>query len=93
VDADRQPVLEREPAVPGDVVGVRVRLDDDDRADAPLRAGIQIPLDRVSGVDDGGDAGLLVADEVRAAAQVVVHELPEQHDQRRYQRLRLSISK
>ena len=34
VDADRDAVLEREPSVPGDVVGVRVRLEDADEPDA-----------------------------------------------------------
>ena len=38
VDADREAVLERETPVAGDVVGVRVRLEDADEPDAvPLR--------------------------------------------------------
>ena len=93
VHAHRQSVLERQAPVPGDVVGVRVRLDHDHRPDARGRTGIQVALDRVSRIDDGRDAGTLVSDEVRAAPQVVVDELPEQHDPRRYHRLRLSISK
>ena len=40
---------------------------------------IQILLDRVGRIDDDGDAGVLVTDEVRGAPEVVVDELPEQH--------------
>jgi hypothetical protein len=38
VDARRDAVLEREPAVPGDVVGVRVRLEDADEPDRRARS-------------------------------------------------------
>ena len=74
-----QAVLEREPAVARDVVGVRVRLDHADDPDAaPLGLGEQ-RLDRVRRVDDHGDAGVFVADEVARAAEIVVQELVEDH--------------
>ena len=79
VHVHRNPALERESAVPRDVIGVRVRLEGgDDRHLVPSRR-IQILLDRVGRVDDHRDARFLVADEVRRASEVVVDELPEQH--------------
>ena len=41
VDTHRDPVLEREPPVPGDMVGVRVRLEHADEAHAVARGRIQ----------------------------------------------------
>ena len=64
VDAERDAVLERETAVAGDVVGVRVRLEHADEADVAARRLLQQRLDRVRRVDDDRDAGVLVADEV-----------------------------
>jgi hypothetical protein len=75
-------VLEREAAVSGDVVGVRVRLEDADDPDAPPLGLLDVRVDRVRGIDDDGDALLLVADEVGGAAEVVVDELLEQHHDR-----------
>ena len=77
--AHRHAVLEREPPVARDVVGVRVRLEHADEPDVVALARIQILLDRVGGIDDDGDACVLVTDEVRAAAEVVVDELLEEH--------------
>ena len=79
MDVDRDTVLERETAVAGDVVGVRVRLQHADEAHAPPLRLLQHGLDRVRRVDDDGDAGMLVTDEVGGAAQIVVQELLEQH--------------
>jgi hypothetical protein len=79
VHVDGEAVLEGEPPVPGDVVGVGVRLQRRDQPDAvPLRL-LEVGLDPVRRVDHDRDAGVLVADEVRGTAEVVVHELPEQH--------------
>ena len=66
--------------MPRQVVGMRVRLDrpyDPDLAPGRL---CQHRLERVWGVNDSGDACLLVADEIRRTAEVVGHELLEQHD-------------
>ena len=64
VHVDGNAVLERQAPVPGDVVGVRVRLDDARQPDAaPLRF-FEVLLDPVRGVDDDRDAGVLVSDEV-----------------------------
>ena len=75
----RHAVLEREPAVTRDVVGVRVRLEHARRA-APRRA--RPPPGTARSRRPGRrrrDSGLLVADEVRRAAEIVVDELLEQH--------------
>ena len=79
VDRDRQAVLEREPPVPGHVIGVRVRLEDaHDPHVVPGRL-LEVLLDRVGGVDDDRFARVLVPDEIGGAAEIVVDELPEQH--------------
>ena len=80
VDRDRDAVLEREPAVAGEVVGVRVRLDRPHDLDPRRAASREERLDRVGRVDDRGDTCFLVADQVRRTAEVVVHELLEQHE-------------
>jgi hypothetical protein len=79
VDADRDALLEREPAVSRDVVGVRVRLEHADQPDAVSLGLHQHGFDLIRRVDDDRYAGELVADEVRGAAQVIVQELLEQH--------------
>ena len=79
VDRDRHAVLEREPAVPGEVIGVRVGLDDADDLDAVLRCRREHGRERVRGIDDRRDPGLLVTDQVRRAPEVVVQELLEEH--------------
>ena len=79
VDADRDAVLEREPAVAGDVVGVRVRLDRAHDAQSVPVGLLQERLDRERRVDEHRDARLLVADEVTRAAEIVVQELMEDH--------------
>ena len=62
-----------------DVVGMGVGLEHAHEANAESFARIQIPLDRVGRVDDDGDTRLLVTDDIRATAEVVVDELLEQH--------------
>ena len=79
VNADRQPVLEREPPVPRDVVGVRVRLEHRDEFDAPPLALVEILLDCIRGIDEHRGSGVLVADQVGRTAEVVVDELLEEH--------------
>ena len=54
VDADRDVVLEREAPVPCEMVGVRVRLDDSDDANAAPLGLLEVLLDRVGRVDDDG---------------------------------------
>jgi predicted DNA-binding protein with PD1-like motif len=39
----------------------------------------EVALDRVGGIDDDAFAGLLVSDEVRRTAEIVVDELGEDH--------------
>jgi hypothetical protein len=79
VNGDGHVVLEGEPPVPGDMVGVRVRLQNARDPEAELVGFAQVLLDRVRGIDEHGLAGLLVSDEVGGTAQVLVDELPEQH--------------
>ena len=80
MDRDWDAVLECEPTMPGKVVGVGVGLDDADDLDPALRRRREHGRDRVRGIDDHGDAGILVADQVGRTAEVVVQELLEQHD-------------
>ena len=79
MDRDRDPVLEREPTVPGDVIGMRVRLERADDADVLLLGRRHVLLDRVGGIDDHRLVLPFVADEVGRAAEVVVDELSEDH--------------
>jgi copper transport protein len=58
---------------------MRVRLERRHEADAPPLAGIRVLLDGVCRVDDHGNSGMLVTDEVRPAPQVLVDELHEEH--------------
>ncbi len=78
MDRDRKPVLERE-AVRGPRRGRRVcasrgPLD----AHAVCGGRLEVLLDLERRVDDDGDARGTVADQVRGAAQILVHELPEE---------------
>ena len=68
-------VLERQPPVPGDVVGVGVRLQHPHDAEARALRLLQIRLDRVGGVYHGRLAAVLVADQVGRAAEIVVDAL------------------
>ena len=68
-----------EAAVAGDVVGVVVGFQDVLDAHAEVARQAQVLVDVELGVDDGGDAGVLIADEVAGAAEVVVGELAEDH--------------
>ena len=75
-------VLEREPAVARDVVGVRVRLERPHDAHLePFGLGEDL-LDRVGRVDDDRLLRLLAADEVRGAPEIVVQDLCEEHGAR-----------
>ncbi len=83
VDRHRHPVLEREAPVPGEVVGVGVRLEHPLDPHARRVRRLEVLLDPEGRVDDDRDPGVGVADEVRGAPEVVVHELPEeQHGSR-----------
>ena len=58
---------------------MRVRLDDADDLDAALIGLRQHALEGVRRIDDRGDAGFLVTDQVRRAPEIVVQELLEEH--------------
>jgi hypothetical protein len=81
VDRDGDAVLEREPSMPGDVVGVRVRLQHADDPNAFGLGGLEVLVDRICGVDDERLAGGGIPDQVRGAAEIVVDELAEQHEE------------
>jgi hypothetical protein len=80
VDPHREPVLEGEPAVSRDVVGVCVRLESRRQLEVVPLALIQILLDSVGRIDHDRNTGVLVTDEVGGTPEVVVDELLEQHD-------------
>ena len=79
MNVDAAAVVEREATVPGEMVGVRVRLEHAREPNLLVRRLVEVLLDRVGRVDDRGLAGVLVADQVRRAAEAVVHELAEDH--------------
>jgi hypothetical protein len=88
VDPNGQPELERQPTVPGDVVGVGVRLENrDDPNITSLGLGEQ-RLDRQRRVDDDCEAGIFVANEVGRTAEIVIDELREDHGTERSSRSR-----
>ena len=94
MDAHRDALLEREPPVPGEVVGVRVRLDHADDAHGALLGFFEVLLDGEGRIDDDGVTGTGIADEVGGAAERVVDELREDHGRARpYQRLPLFLLK
>ena len=73
-------VVEREASVAGEVVGVGVRLEHADQPHVLSRASLEVLLDRVRRVDDHRCPLVLVADQVRRAAEAVVDELVEDHE-------------
>ncbi len=79
MDGDRHPVLEREPSVPGHVIGVSMGLEDAHDSDVRFPRRIEVLLDRVRGVDQERLPLAGVADQVGGAAEIVVDELAKQH--------------
>ena len=65
--------------MPRDVVGVVVGLDHVLDVRAGIARELEVLGDLEARVDDGGDAGVLVSDQIGRAAEVVVYELPEDH--------------
>src|SRR4029079_1826229 len=68
-----------EPAVARNVVGVRVGLEHVLDLDPHVAGELEVGLDVEAGIDNGGDAGVLVAHEIRRAAEVVVDDLTKNH--------------
>ena len=94
VHAHRDTVLEREAPVPGEVVGVRVRLDHAHDAHVAMLGLVDVLLDRKGRIDDDSLAGAWIADEIRRTPERVVDELREDHGRARpYQRLPLFLLK
>ena len=84
MDAHRAAVVEREPPVAGEMIGMRVRLEDGREPYAlPLRH-VDVPFDRVRRVDDHRGPRAFVADDVGRTAESLVDELPEDHERRAY---------
>ena len=79
MDADGQSVLQSEAPVPREVVGMGVRLEHPDDADAPSLRLLEVRLDRVGGIDDHRLTARLVADQVGRAAEILVDALLEDH--------------
>jgi hypothetical protein len=57
-----------------------VRLEHAGEPDAVPLAFVEVLLDRIRGIDDRHNSGVLVADEVRGTPEAVVDELLEEHD-------------
>ena len=79
VDVDARARGGDQAAMAGDVVGVVVRLQHVLDAHAVVARELEVLVDLEARVDDGRDARVLVADQVRGAAEVVVGDLPEEH--------------
>ena len=78
---DGHVVLQREASVAGDVVGVRVRLEDPHDPNRLVLGGLQVLLDRVGRIDHERLTRRGITDQVGGAAEIVVHELAKQHVQ------------
>ena len=76
-DVDRGAGELGEPAVARDVVGVRVRLDDVDDAEAVPGRELEVLVDRDRRVDH--DRLARVGDDVRGAAEICIDQLAEEH--------------
>ena len=74
-----QAVLQRKAPMPGDVIGMGVRLEHVHDVNTFRGGGVDVLLDRVGGVDHEGFAAGGIPDQVRGAAEIVVDELAEQH--------------
>ncbi len=79
MDVDHGAGRRSEAAMAGDVIGVVVGLEDVGDAHVQVARQLEVLLDLEARVDDGRDAGLVVADEVRGAAEVVVNYLSKDH--------------
>jgi hypothetical protein len=79
VDVDSCAGGRDEPAVAGHVIGVVVGLEHVLDPHAEVAGQPQVLVDVQARVDDGGDALVLVPDEVARAAEVVVGQLAEDH--------------
>ena len=72
-------MLERKPAMAGEVIGVRVRLEHSRDPHAAALGLLEVGLDGVRRVDEHGLACFLVTDQIGRAAEVVIHELAKEH--------------
>ncbi len=79
VDVDGRTGGGRQPTVSGDVVGVVVGLEDVVDAHAQVARQLEVGVDLEPRIDDRRHPRLLVADEVRGAPEVVMHQLPKDH--------------
>src|SRR4051794_26357066 len=71
------------------MVGVVVRLEDVLDAYVQVASHLEVDVDVEARIDHGADARLLVADQIRGAAEVVVGDLTEDHVPRMTDRLLL----
>jgi len=79
MDVDRRAGRRSEAAVAGDVVGMVVGLEHMLDPDAHVAREREVLLDLELRVHDRGNAGILVADQVGRAAEVVMDDLTEDH--------------
>ena len=79
VDVDGRAGRGGQAAVPGHVVGVVVGLEDVLDAHAHVARQLEVLVDLEARIDHGRHAGVLVADQVGRAAEIVVGDLAEDH--------------
>ncbi len=79
VDVDARARGGDQPAVPGDMVRVVVRLQDMLDGDAPVSRQLEVLVDLEAGIDHRCDPGALISHQVRGASEVVVGDLAEDH--------------
>ena len=79
MDVDRRAGRGPQPAVAGDVIGVVVGLEDVLDAHAHVARQLEVLVDLEPRIDHRRHPGLLVADQVGRAAEVVMGDLAEDH--------------
>jgi len=79
VDVNRGAGGGSQPAVPGDVVGMVMGLQHMLNADPHVASEIQILVGLKPRIDDGGHPGLLIANQIRRTAEIIVRDLSKDH--------------
>ena len=79
MDVNRGARRDGQAPMPGDVVGMVMRLEDVLDVNARVASEAQVLVDLETRVHHGGHTSVLISDEVGGAAEVVVSDLPKEH--------------